>query len=218
MFFKGVEAPPAYPKKAGDVVARDLDVPGLGSFGHIGFWDGSRVIEVVNEGAANKVKLNNYENFLSRSKPWNPVYTNISNYFSIRTCYQVQCGVDPNDPYNFSEDSKVTHYARYAIAARAYQIYLIGSDYTLSVWPTVALPGTFNTQNSRDTHPATRGVYRCDAFIIDIFSFTSSVSMIFNNGYSRTYTSEPTGWLDKMYDLVMGTRTPASVYNKLKNL
>jgi hypothetical protein len=36
---------PSYP---GDVVGRDLNYPSLGWIGHLGLWDGSNVIEVVN--------------------------------------------------------------------------------------------------------------------------------------------------------------------------
>jgi hypothetical protein len=57
-----------------------------------------------------------------------------------------------------------------AIASRANQIYLIGADYTLSAFYTIAEP-TFPDRL------ATRGTYRCDTFVVDVFSFTQGWNM-----------------------------------------
>ncbi|MCP5543629.1 MAG: hypothetical protein H7A49_06940 [Akkermansiaceae bacterium] len=37
------------PKRTGDLVGRDLDLPGYGSYGHVGLWTGNRVLECLGE-------------------------------------------------------------------------------------------------------------------------------------------------------------------------
>lgn len=36
------------PTRAGDITGRSLAVTGLGAIGHIGTWNGSQVVEVLN--------------------------------------------------------------------------------------------------------------------------------------------------------------------------
>ena len=53
----------AAPPEPSAVVGRDLNITGFGYLGHVGIWDGSRVVEMLNEGDTNKAKFNTWENF-----------------------------------------------------------------------------------------------------------------------------------------------------------
>lgn len=61
------------PKAAPDVVGRDLAVSGLGWFGHVGYWDSTKVIEAMNE-TNNVIQANTLENFKARSPFWGAKY------------------------------------------------------------------------------------------------------------------------------------------------
>jgi len=82
------------PKASGDVVGRELSVPGLSWAGHIGVFDGANVIEVLNEGG-NVVKINSYDNFKDRSLPWPAIRTKFSEYHYITSCWAANCGLEP---------------------------------------------------------------------------------------------------------------------------
>ena len=56
------------PSKAGDITGRSLSVWGLGSIGHIGIWNGSKVVEVLNENPV--IQYNSLYNFKNRSSYW----------------------------------------------------------------------------------------------------------------------------------------------------
>lgn len=61
------------PKVAPDVVGRDLNVTGFGALGHVGIWNGSSVIEVLN--VTNKVvQSNTLSSFKNASKYWGAKY------------------------------------------------------------------------------------------------------------------------------------------------
>lgn len=64
--FSGVSSDVQSPKNMGDIVGRDLNVSNLGAIGHLGIWDGSRVVEVVNEDKGpNKFFINTWDEFHS---------------------------------------------------------------------------------------------------------------------------------------------------------
>jgi hypothetical protein len=88
-----------------------------------------------------------------------------------------------------------------ALAGRANQIYLIGADYTLDFYSTIALP-------SYPGQPAVRGRYRCDTFVMDVFASTQGWNM---------YHAIPALWQTRMTNLMNGTKTPSNVWNALKN-
>lgn len=194
------------PKASGDIVGRELSVPGLSWAGHIGIFDGANVIEVLNEGG-NVVKINSYDNFKDRSLPWPAVYTKFSEYHYITSCWGANCGLERN-----SRDY-VGLAARYAVAKRAYQIYLIGADYTLSASSRQAEPRYFDREEPYwQGRPSVRGLYRCDTFIMDVFYTTATFGGQFNK-----VSGIPNGWDSKVSNLKSGIITPAAVFEKLKN-
>ncbi|WP_232003208.1 hypothetical protein [Pseudoalteromonas piscicida] len=56
------------PTSVDDVVARDLSISGLGWAGHVGIWDGSKVLEVLNDGTV--IRKNTLSSFKSASSYW----------------------------------------------------------------------------------------------------------------------------------------------------
>lgn len=61
------------PRAVGDLIARDLSIPGLGLAGHVGMWsDDKQVVEVLNEPRV--IQVNSLSNFKSRSKYWHARY------------------------------------------------------------------------------------------------------------------------------------------------
>ncbi len=155
------------PRQVGDVVGRDLAASVIGPAGHIGFWTGSEVLEILNEPVV--VQNNSYVNFVSRVTPdkvWDPVYTNIPN-FTIKSCFSATC----NWQSGTSDRTNMT--TRQAMLNRANQIRTIGASYTLTAFPTTAKPRKLDLYTGAYT-PAVRGVYRCDTFILDLFSMTKS--------------------------------------------
>lgn len=72
------------PSRVGDITGRNLAVTGLGAIGHIGTWNGSQVVEVLNENPV--IQFNTLSNFQNRSNYWgargngsfsNPSYINV---------------------------------------------------------------------------------------------------------------------------------------------
>ncbi len=60
------------PQAVGDIVGRDLNVTGLGAFGHVGMWTGSKVMEVLNESSV--VQQNSLRSFHNKTKWWGARY------------------------------------------------------------------------------------------------------------------------------------------------
>lgn len=197
------------PKSSGDIVGRDLSIPLLDWAGHIGIYDGANVIEVLNEGG-NVVRINSYDNFKNRSQPWNPVYTKFSENHSIKSCWGSTCDLAKRS------SSYVGLAARYAVAQRAYQAYLIGADYTLTAYSKEAEPKYLDgTDPYWSGRPSIRGLYRCDTFVIDAFYATTMYGNGANNG--RTITGSPYGWADKVVGLKFGHIIPTVILEKLRN-
>lgn len=215
MFANGT--PVVLPKNQGDIVGRDLRGV-IGSLGHLGFWDGRQVIEVMNESKV--VQKNSYDSFSSKSPTWNPISTNIPN-FSIRTCYQATCDWQSNSA------DRVTLSTRSAMANRAYQIFTIGADYTAMSYAKYAVPSLYDA-SSRRTTPAVRGTYRCDTFVLDLFGFTnipSGYGSYFMWGDSRgiswpldrVISGDPQSWKTNINLLFTATTMlPPSVFARIK--
>lgn len=47
--WNGAQAGGGEPGRPGDLLGRDLDLPGYGSYGHVGLWTGSHVLECLGE-------------------------------------------------------------------------------------------------------------------------------------------------------------------------
>ena len=60
------------PRAAGDVIGRDLLYSGLGSYGHLGIYTGSKVLECLNE--ARPIQQNTLRSFKQASRFWGARY------------------------------------------------------------------------------------------------------------------------------------------------
>lgn len=224
--FKFVNPNVKAPKNIGDIVGRDLNTPGLGSLGHIGIWDGSQVIEVLNE-PGNVVKTNTWENFRARTKPWDTAYPNIPSY-SVRTCYSNVCngegavfgGSGSTNPTYSTFDSRM------ALIRRAFQIMTSGATYTITTSPTMALP-IINRPTGGQTS-ARAGVYRCDTFILDLFAWIDipaggAANTMWNRisssplPFNRFITNQPNDWKIKIKNLITDDYLPSAVHNRMKS-
>ncbi|MET4577049.1 hypothetical protein [Ottowia thiooxydans] len=182
------------PSIEGAVVGRDLDMKGFGKYGHLGIWDGSHVIEMLNEGGKNKVKRSSWEDFIGRTKVWPIAYPKIpegggvfrGGDFKVAGCFGVSClskgSALPTGPN--IEGVYTTLSPREAVVKRAYQIYLIGSAYTITAHIEKVFPGkvtyTYSHCNPYGkgggncpmrvvVNPVT-GKYRCDSLVLDAFA------------------------------------------------
>lgn len=178
------------PKHVGDIVGRDLDIPGLGWAGHIGLWDGKQVIEAVN-GLSNAIRFQSINQFKSASPYWGYAAPNIPDEPISTACFQPYC----NNNSDF-ESLK----ARAAIAKFAVQNYLIGADYTISAAYTPAKYG------DRKYSPQ-RGKYRCDTFVLWVY-LSASFYVKPNNGTKL--------WDNRVNELLNMVRTPLNIFNKLR--
>lgn len=197
----GADIPTTDPKYAGDVVGRDLDVKGFGWLGHLGIWDGTRVVEAgPDNGNGNAIHLTSLNDFKKTSPYWGTASANIPNY-TVLACFEARCTNYSVQPWG--QVQKTT--SRLAIAKRAYQSYLIGADYTVFPDYTPTDPGDY-------FHPAKRGVYRCDTFVLDTLDITiNNLNFLFDVPINLT-------WRSKLMSLFYpGTPiTPTILFNKLK--
>lgn len=204
----------AVPLVAGNVTGRDLN--GVGFLGHVGLYDGQNVFQVMNESQV--VQSVSWDNFRSKDKPWNTLYPAIPSH-TVASCYDAQCTYfDPPFGQQFS-----TQYANHAMARRARQIQLIGADYTLTTSVTVAEPRMFD-QGAGVYYPARRGMYRCDTYVMDAFTYSHAIvgggksySVLgFNTRWWHESSGESLDWASKMSGLTfMPGITPVQVYNRI---
>lgn len=212
VFFKSDPALIMPPNNAGGVVGRDLAVFMLAPAGHIGLWDGGKVIEMLQDGGGG-VRINTFENFKSRSKPWQSINVKISPTHAIKTCYETSCDLGGG-----ATSDTVSIQARFAIVRRAMQIYFIGADYTLGA-PSKIAESRFTDRTSTWNIPAKRGLYRCDTFVLDAFAITLTRPYASVTYYpDRIIIGEPLGWSNKIYSIYIGAILPSIVYEKLKNI
>lgn len=158
------------PRNMGDIVGRDLDskIEIAAKFGHIGIWDGSMVVEVLSDAGVNKVFRNNWDDFKSRTKPWDTAYPRYPD-MKITTCWDKRCDIHPNRP----GQEKVS--APHAVVKRATQVYMIGADYSILLKFTAAEPELYDFTNPEWKREAVRGVYRSDVFVYDAFLATADL-------------------------------------------
>lgn len=195
----GADPSPYDPKYAGDVVGRDLAYPWASSLGHIGIWDGVRVME-VGPGGSNAVKRTYLNDFRTASKYWGAVSPMIPNTYSVYDCYETDCtNWRSLKPYGQSE--KVL--PRMAIAKAAYQSYLIGADYTIQASYGYAYP-------REGAWPPVRGLFRCDTFVVAMYLKTVA--------NDNSYWGAPIDatWQRKMADLDSTPRYPKNIFEKLR--
>jgi len=69
------------PQAVGDVMGRDMAVTGLGWLGHVGIYDGSKALEVLNE--ATVIQKNTVANFKGKAKYWGARYGKGSNLYKV---------------------------------------------------------------------------------------------------------------------------------------
>jgi len=195
------------PQAMGEIVGRDLAYPGLSWAGHVGIWDGDKVIEVLNEGG-NVVRINTISDFQSRSPYWGVVSPNYPNT-SLLGCFETTCPVAAN-PLDYMRPYKY----REIIVKRSHQIRLVGADYTQTAQYTSALP------KGGPRHPPTRGVYRCDTFVLDLLRTTQPTNTYLVSGADSRWTFN-SGWSQRMRDAFnfsVTLLTPSILFSKAKTL
>lgn len=181
------------PRNPGDVVGRDLDVPGLGALGHIGVWDGGAVVEAVG-GRSNAVRFSSMAAFKGASSYWGVARPAIPAGPLETMCFDTYCDIYNNRHW-------VNIEARAAIQKRARQIQAIGSDYTL-------IPS--NTRQAgprRNLSAAIRGLYRCDTFVMDVVGLTRYRVLPTNTAQDR--------WWTLIGSINNGVILPSTVYSRL---
>ena len=146
------------PQNLGDIVGRDLaNVPILGVVGHVGFYDGKGVYQVMNENQV--VQYVSIESFKATIRPeqyWGYGSPAIPQYY-VTGCFDGNYCADDN-----TKTGLQTLQAREAMGLRAQQIRTVGAAYTLLTTVTRAKPRTSSSA-------ALPGVYRCDTFVLDIY-------------------------------------------------
>lgn len=196
----GAEPSPADPRYAGDVVGRDMVYEWAASLGHLGIWDGSRVME-VGPGGSNAIKRTYLNDFKTASTNgyWGSVAPKFPVY-DVYDCYETDC---TNwrwlKPYGASE--KVL--PRQAIARAAYQSFLLGANYT-------ALADYSDPFPRDGLWPAQRGWYRCDSFVVAMYQRTVNT---LNNYF---YAPIDNTWRSKMNQLYDSERYPKNIFEKLR--
>lgn len=194
----GVDTGWANPTKKGDVIGRDLNVPGVSWVGHIALWDGSRVIEVLNQ-SGNAVHFNSIDTFKNTSPYWGVASPNIAPGWQKSWCYEAFCNGDA---------TRIILQSRDAVGRGAYQAYLIGASYTLSENFKTVIPAT-------TYEPAQRGIYRCDTFVIDMFWYSYNYESL-----DAVYlTQDQRRWVSQI-KAIAGTyatySTPKATFDSLK--
>ncbi|PHI36228.1 hypothetical protein CBQ28_15310 [Pseudoalteromonas sp. GCY] len=81
------------PTSVGDVVARDLSISGLGWAGHVGIWDGSKVLEVLNDNTV--IHKNTLSSFKGASSYWGAKYGRGTRHGEIVEAGWAQRSFDP---------------------------------------------------------------------------------------------------------------------------
>lgn len=197
----------ADPSKLGDLVGREMehDRP-YAYLGHIGFYDGGGIYEVLNDGALNAAAYNTLVAFKARApgaKYWGGASPNIPEYY-VSGCWADVCG---NNGYGYQ-----TVTGRVGMAHRGFQILVLGADYTYLAPYERALP---KTPNSR----AARGTYRCDTFVLDVMTDNGVISD--KDGRSINVTALPAQspyrrWNEFMVGVRSGVITPKTIFEKMR--
>ena len=163
----------ANPWQNADMVGRDLNVPLLGSIGHVGLWSGAvgYVIEMLDE--ATPLQQNTLANFKSRTSYWGASY-----YSSLMSRPNVQ--VCNNIAYC---DNLISYAPDYALQWQASLWWAAGATYTTTVFYTHPQPGGWYTPESPPWGPPaqpvykgpTMGQFRCDTFVREVWRTGNTV-------------------------------------------
>lgn len=174
------------PADFGDVVGRDLDVTGLGYVGHIGIWDGEMVVEAIGlRDSSNTLKRTPWSSYNSNPTKWktiSPATINVKHKY----CYAKECQLTELDNGDLVLMIGSTHGVREMAAKSAYVKFLIGAEYTTTAMSSPAKQGLkyytrrhcfpfgSSCQPRQIKTKPTRGIYRCDTFVLDAWGGTSS--------------------------------------------
>jgi hypothetical protein len=199
LWWIGADPPPDDPQTGGDLVGRDFASTGGAPAGHIGIYDGNVIYDVVDNGpndAVEQVTLGNYKkisHYWGAARPRVPLGLQLPE--AVANCFSDQCPSSAADPNGYT--------ARRAIVLRAYQIAAIRARYTFIAPNTIrAAPGWYGGLPRQ-------GVYRCDTFVIDAYTYSEWIG--FN------WTADQTRW-DDLVDSLGSTFevTPGTVFAKVK--
>lgn len=152
----GPDVTRADPSLIGDVVGRDLNIPGLGGLGHVAVWDGGLVVEATS-GGANAIRYVTAREFRAETSYWGVASPNIPEGLLHPACYEEFCS---------TRKPHVAVQSRLGIQMRARQVYLIGADYTTTG---TVVHASYADENRR----AQRGTYRCDSFVAHMLDWSS---------------------------------------------
>lgn len=213
-------APASPPLKLGAIVGRNF----VGKVaGHIGIWDGEKVVEIMNDGpTTNNVEQNTWSNFIGRNKPWPVVYPRYPTY-TIADCYEASCRITVRGASLTLENSRKVMVSE-ALVRRAWQIKRVGATYNYTGSASSSFPArTIKDCDSRgcDTeyHKAVRGSYRCDTFVLELFKSSVRSQWFFSDSVPiYTVTATTNAWMDRVYSLWGGYILPAQVYERIKLL
>jgi hypothetical protein len=193
------------PKQAGDVVGREL-VGWLAAPGHIGYFDGTNIYQVMKEPlVVQYVTVDYFKSTVKAQGPdayWGAGYPNIPNFY-VKGCFDTDCRRRPDRVLD----------SRRAMNARALQIYRLGADYTILPTATAALPKTATTE-------ARKGTYRCDTFVIDIYNIVTAGGPVDANGnpiQNESPDSPYARWNFFKNNLLTAVIIPTVVFSVLKN-
>lgn len=197
-----VNRPPAPafpdPTQAGDVVGRNLDSV-LGVVGHVGMWDGGNVVEVLDPSAGpNAIHYNSLANFKSRTTYWGAATPKIPNY-TVYNCFDTSCTSTLPAPQGPVQSVST----RIALVQYARQQYLIGADYTVS-------PSYLRAYPADGIRNRTRGRYRCDTFILSVYTST----IPYGNNYQTNRPVDAT-WQSRLLNI--WTAFPANLFLTLNS-
>lgn len=190
------------PRSPGDVVGRDY----FGTYaGHLGIWDGEYVYQMtgVKTGSLPTMSREAIESFNIQSRPWGAVTPKFPQNLSVKKCFARAC--------NTNNDRR-TLTAAVAIANRAFQIYLIGADYTASAHSN---PSREGKNTAGDIWPPMRGMYRCDTYVMNSYAVLSPWSM-WEDLFSREVLNSPTDWRTRMSNFINRPYLPSLVFDAIK--
>jgi hypothetical protein len=199
LWFIGVDDAVGDPSKPGDVVGRDLAYPVVGVFGHLGIYDGERIVEVIkgSNSTNNVIGFSNIGVFKALTPYWGVVRPGITNY-NISWCFELYCTNFDTAPAG----QTITVSSRVAIMRKALYLQQIGATYTLGdTYVPVRQPTVFE--------PPTKGIYRCDTFVIDVLSILSKENR-------QGTASDAQLWKNRISALNAFPVLPRTVFDRLK--
>lgn len=219
---------PATPNEQAAVVARDLNIPGLGFVGHIGVWDNEAktVIDSPNVAGppsevfpdiSNYIWANNWAHFSAQSKVWSTISARIPSFY-VESCFNDRCTEDFAGVGTYFPDRvKIT--AGNAVIRRARQIKAIGGDYTVA---TIGVPSQprLVSRTGVIISAAMRGRYRCDHIVKDIYAYTRGIAKSFNPDINwrpiPLIYDRPSDWPSRVNTSILPASTPSALYNAIK--